>query len=258
MIDKIKFHIRNSYYRIRKNIMLQSRILSRTLKKSIGKDQLSSEQLQSIPIIINNFNRLNCLKILIQRLESYHLTNIIIIDNNSTYPPLLEYYKSCAYTVHRLTENLGFLALWKSSLYDTIYSKSYYILTDPDVVPDEGCPEDFIQHFYSLLQKYPELDKVGFNLRIDNLPDCYDRKLQVLETEKPYWTISIGSDYFQAPIDTTFALYRPGVKGGFWINAGRTLPPYSALHLPWYDDSIKPDEETLYYRSQAEYSKNWS
>ena len=188
----------------------------------------------------------------------YNFKNIIILDNNSTYPPLLEYYKSCNYTIHYLSENLGFLALWKSTLYDDIYSKSYYILTDPDVIPDENCPKDFIAHFYNLLQKHPALDKVGFSLKIDDLPDHYDRKQKVIEIESPFWKHRVADDYYNAVIDTTFALYRPGVKGGFWLNAGRTLPPYSAQHLPWYEDSENPDEETIYYRENAEYSKNWS
>jgi hypothetical protein len=258
MIEKIKFHIRNTQFKSNKAIKLCVSIVKRYVRNKMGLDILHPSQFNSIPIIINNFNRLTYLKLLIQKLEEHNLHNIIILDNNSSYPPLLEYYKICKYPVHYFNENLGFLALWKSNLYDEIYSKSYYVLTDPDVIPDPDCPKDFIAHFYNLLQKHPELDKIGFSLRIDNIPDHYDRKQQVFEIENLFWKKKIGNDYFKAVIDTTFALYRPGVKGGFWINAGRTLPPYSALHLPWYENSEHPDEETLYYRNQAVYSKNWS
>lgn len=71
---------------------------------------------KEIPIIINNFNRLTTLCLLIEALEKRGYSNIYIIDNASTYPPLLEYYNKCPYTVFRLTENLGFKALWKSHL----------------------------------------------------------------------------------------------------------------------------------------------
>lgn len=258
MIEKILFHFKNTQYKIRKDFQLRTTILKRVIRRTIGLDTIIDEELNSIPIIINNFNRLHYLKLLLESLESFNFKNIIILDNHSTYPPLLEYYQTCPYKVHRLQENLGFLALWKSNLYDEFYSKSYYILTDPDVIPDSNCPKEFIQHFYNLLQEHPELDKVGFSLRIDNLPDCYDRKKQVIEVEEPYWKEKVDNKYYKAPIDTTFALYRPGVKGGFWLNAGRTLPPFSALHLPWYEDSNNIDEETAYYRNQAVYSKNWS
>ena len=50
---------------------------------------------KEIPIIINNFNRLDTLQKLIASLEIRGYRNIYIIDNLSTYPPLLDYYKSC-------------------------------------------------------------------------------------------------------------------------------------------------------------------
>jgi len=67
-----------------------------------------------IPIIINNFNRLTYLKELIQSLEQRGYSNIYIIDNLSTYQPLLDYYESCRYRIFRLKKNLGSYALWNS------------------------------------------------------------------------------------------------------------------------------------------------
>ena len=52
-----------------------------------------------IPIIINNFNRLSTLKELLTSLEQRGYNNIHILDNASTYPPLLAYYKTCPYEV---------------------------------------------------------------------------------------------------------------------------------------------------------------
>jgi hypothetical protein len=64
-----------------------------------------------IPVIINNYNRLTSLKLLIASLEKRGYQNIIIVDNNSTYQPLLDYYKSCRYRLIRLEKNLGSNAL---------------------------------------------------------------------------------------------------------------------------------------------------
>ena len=47
---------------------------------------------KNIPIIINNRNRLTYMKMLISSLEKRGYNNIYIIDNDSTYPPLLDYY----------------------------------------------------------------------------------------------------------------------------------------------------------------------
>mgnify|MGYP002241251986 FL=1 len=71
---------------------------------------------KEIPIIINNFNRLTTLRLLTETLTACGYTNIYILDNASTYPPLLEYYKTCPFTVFHLNQNLGFKALWESPL----------------------------------------------------------------------------------------------------------------------------------------------
>lgn len=224
----------------------------------LGKQHLTNIEIYNIPIIINNFNRLECLIQITDKYVACGYQNIVIIDNASTYPPLLEYYAHCPYKVHRLKKNMEFPALWVSGLYDQFYKDNYYVYTDPDILPDDQCPPDFIHHFYKLLSKHPELDKAGFSLRIDNLPDHYHLKAAVLEIESPYWQKKKSNAYYSAPIDTTFALYRPGIKGTVDINSGRSLPPYVALHLPWYSDSNHPTEETIYYRNHALYSKNWT
>ena len=72
------------------------------------------EDPRDIPIIINSFNRLTTLRRLIASLEQRGLTNIHILDNCSTYPPLLEWYATGGggYDIIRLPKNLGFKALW--------------------------------------------------------------------------------------------------------------------------------------------------
>src|SRR5437016_2259980 len=62
---------------------------------------------KQIPIIINNRNRVTYLLQLISWLEKSGYNNIYIIDNNSKYPPLLEYYSKTKYPVFRLKENAG-------------------------------------------------------------------------------------------------------------------------------------------------------
>ena len=101
---------------------------------------------KKIPIIINNFNRLDLLKKLIHSLEIRGYSNIYIIDNLSTYPPLLDYYKSCSYKVFLLNENIGMTALWKSGIYKQ-FRNNFFVYTDSDVVPVDECPDDFLLFF---------------------------------------------------------------------------------------------------------------
>jgi hypothetical protein len=207
---------------------------------------------KKIPIIINNFNRLDTMKLLIESLEKRGYSNIFIIDNLSTYPPLLEYYKTCKYTVYRLDKNIGMNALWGSGLIKK-FRKDYFVYTDSDMVPVEECPHDFMLFFLQVLKKHRLAQKVGFSLKIDDLPDCYAMKDVVISVEKNYYQYQHEELLYWAPIATTFALYRPGAKrihGNYYIEMYRTAYPYTARHLPWYMDSNNPDEENKYYLNQ--------
>jgi hypothetical protein len=56
---------------------------------------------------------------------------------------------------------------------------------------------------------------------------------------------------YRAPVDTTFCLYRPGLRHRD-DNALRTGAPYLARHTPWYADSDDPTNEDDYYRRHAD------
>lgn len=214
---------------------------------------------KSIPIIINNYNRLTFLKKLINSLEVRGYTNIYIIDNNSTFPPLLEYYNDCRYTVFRLNKNVGHLALWETDIYK-MFINDFYVYTDPDVVPVDECPADFLNLFLLTLKKFKLAKKVGFSLKIDDLPDHYSRKEDVILWEKSICTKKINDLLYAAQIDTTFALYRPLFKGGahHYHKTFRTAHPYVARHLPWYIDSSNIDFEEQYYIRNAKTSTHWT
>ena len=215
---------------------------------------------KQIPIIINNFNRLDSMKKLIESLEKRGYTNIYIIDNLSTYPPLIEYYKTCRYSVFQLGRNVGWKALWKSGIYKK-FRKDFFVYTDSDVVPVDECPDDFLLFFLKTLKKYKLAQKVGFSLKIDDLPDCYAMKKEVILWEQQFFQRKRDEFLYFAPIDTTFALYRPYGKrrhAFFNVEMYRTAFPYMARHLPWYIDSENPDEENLYYITLNHIKTSWS
>lgn len=212
-----------------------------------------------VPIYINNFNHLSYLKDLINSLEKRGYTNIHIIDNNSTYPPLLEFYKNCPYDVIRLKENVGYLSIWETGLYKHIWD-SYYVYTDSDIVLGEDCPEDFMKYFIEILDKYKFCHKIGFALSISDLPECFEKKDEVIKHESQFWQKEIEPGLYDAQIDTTFALYRPFCKGPassykFVIRVGGK---YSCKHQPWYVDVNNPTQEETYYLASIKTSTHWS
>jgi len=213
----------------------------------------------NVPIIINNFNRVTYLKKLIDSLTQRGYNNIYIIDNASTYPPLLEYYESCPYNVFRLSENIGYLSLWKTKIYKQ-FQKDYFVYTDSDLQIHKDCPDNFMEHFYGIMQRRKNAQKVGFGLAIDDLPDAYNNKNEVIAWEKQFWQKEVESGVFLAPIDTTFALYRPFVKGpaNSFVEHLRTGHPYIMYHLPWYANSASLSEEDVYYVKNIATSTHWS
>ena len=212
-----------------------------------------------IPIIINNRNRLTFLRTQIESLRSRGYSNITVLDNDSTYPPLLEFYKSAPCRVIFLGKNLGFDALAKIDLY-RIVRRNFYVYTDPDVVPIDECPGNFLEVFRDILLRHKEIQKVGFSLKIDDLPDHYQAKDDVIAWERKYFNNPVDDILFLAPIDTTFALHRPyariGTRGG--LRMYRTGYPYTARHLPWYVDSTNLQEEERFYIETVEIGTHWT
>ncbi len=223
-------------------------VLTRTFSDLLNSKDTRISDYKKIPIIINNRNRYTYLVQLIAWLEKAGYNNIYIIDNDSTYRPLLEFYTQKKYTVFRLKENLGHQALWKSGIIKQ-FRKDYYVYTDPDIVPVVECPDDVLGFFLQVLQKYRNIEKVGFGLKIDDLPDQYADKQKVIAWETPFWKNEVEKDVYNSGLDTTFALYRPYTNGALWVqNAYRTGGKYVARHLPWYENSIAPTEENLFYK----------
>ncbi len=182
-------------------------------------------------------------------------TNVtpIIIDNDSDYPPLLEWYEEgCPYRVIRMEKNFGHLALWKSGLLK-LYTDRYYCVSDPDL-DLSSIPHDYIDVLMRGLQENPGVTKSGLSLRISDLPqNAYTKK--VIEWEKKFWQKKAGS-FFLADVDSTFALYDKQIdfgklppEGNKFHWAVRSPEPYTVRHLPWYNtpQSIEANEEEKYY-----------
>ena len=100
-----------------------------------------------------------------------------------------------------------------------------------------------------MLRENPLVEKVGFGLTLDDLPDSYDKKEKVLQWEQQFWDKPVGKGLYNATIDTTFAMYRPYAKGASECVSIRSGAPYVARHLPWYADSANPTDEDRFYEA---------
>lgn len=214
------------------------------------------------PVFLIAYNRLLPLQQVVGWLEKAGYRNIHIIDNASTYPPLVEWLAQSPHHVHRMDTNYGHLVLWDSGQFDHIIKQQNFVLTDCDVLPDAACPVNVVEQLATILERYPNFTKVGLSLRIDDLPEHYNLKQKVIDWESPFWEHPLeGGTLYEAAVDTTFAYYRPGIAPSDprWWRSLRTAAPLTAQHLPWYADTSAPTEEDIYYQKNLkEMSSQWS
>jgi len=198
-------------------------------------------------VYIINRNRVTSLRRLVKWLLEANTDRVVILDNASDYPPLVDYYEHempKEVDLVYVNENLGPHSLYKLGLVEE--EKRDYIMTDSDVVPSECCPKDLITKMQEVLARHANRCKCGPSLRTDNIPDTVPWKDRLIRENADFWRTRLDHECFAAAIDTTFALYRYGRWAGPDPAAGIRLDfPYVAEHLPWYVYPLT--EEEIYY-----------
>ena len=204
----------------------------------VNKNKATEYYKKNMSVIIIGYNQYTYIKNMVSQLEKY-TTDIIIIDNCSTYPKLLEYYeKEYKYTLLKMDKNYG----------HSVYNKNFinriigdiYILTDPDIEFNENLPSTFIIDMINILTHF-EAERIGFALEINSpfiRSDCKSFGKTIVEWEKQYWIYKLyysNFEIYNAAVDTTFCLVNKKNKGGHYRVAGNFI----AKHLPWYIDFDK-------------------
>ncbi len=207
-----------------------------------------------VPIFINSRDRIGVLKKLIDWLLDAGYRNLIILDNASTYPALLEYYaeleKISRVKIIKFEENLGYKALWTSGVLENLKIATPYIYTDPDILPVENCPKDFVRRLFEILDAHHEVRKVGLALVYDDIT-FFDKEIWQKHEAEFYRSGYIDGKISYANVDTTLALYS-NLRSYSLRFSLRTHGDLMCRHLPWYFDydNLPPDEK--YYLEHAD------
>jgi hypothetical protein len=222
--------------------------------------------MKHIPIVILNRDRLHPLVEQVEALQKRGYNNITIIDNQSTYQPLLEWYSTSRVDVfvNNIVSNSSktFLELVQVGHPKFVEIVSnWYVFNDSDIIPEEQVPDNFIQDLVNYAIKY-QRTKVGMSIRIDDIDLNYPLNKWVHGYESNYWTNGIldGNVWlYPHPIDTTFAVHAPGTIPDWSNDTLRVGNPYIVKHAPfYYDPENLPEDEKHYLSHMNKNSSNWS
>jgi len=199
---------------------------------------------KKIPIVTIGYNNLFFMRNFINQLKRFD-NPIIILDNKSTFEPMLEYYEEIKrelgskIEIRLLNKNYG--SNVTVQLKHTL--PNVFILSDCDLQLNPRMPKNVSDILLNLSNKYKTF-KVGLALNIadkDQFLDCknYTGGQSIYDWEKKYWLNPIKDskyELYSALIDTTFSLVNYNYESGNHI---RIAGDFTAKHLPWYKNYMK-------------------
>jgi hypothetical protein len=169
---------------------------------------------------------------------------VILIDNNSTYPPCVEWLKNCEYKVERMNYNAGPWAFVTTDLHKQ-YLDRYYFLCDSDLDISK-VPKDFPDHLmYGLENTGGDIWKAGLSFELNDLPDNIVTR-QAIAHENAFWVDKTELGFYKAWIDIGCTLHDRSRQTD-WYYSIRSDRPYTGRHLDWYHTEESWREEDTYF-----------
>lgn len=200
---------------------------------------------RNIPVFLIGNNNLTFLKEMVKRLEGY-TSDICIIDNDSTYSLLHEYYeREFPYTVLRMEENYGEEVYTRAEIQPL--TGDLYLVGNPSVALSSDLPLNFIEALTDLSIDF-RAHKVG--VAVERGTEGIRRELweMVEQTQAPLWKKRARSfrypdlELYWAPVQETLYLVN---KNNPETRALRVAGPFTSHYLPWYTETkrlINADE----------------
>jgi FkbM family methyltransferase len=209
---------------------------------------------EAIPVYVIAFNNPTYVQSMINQLRHKCISsNVIIVDNGSTFPPMIELLqieeKVEGTKVIRMERNFGHKVVEQY-----ISTPDRYIVTDPDLLFNRDMPSDVIMHLVRIADETKSRN-VGLALSIPKnelkpLPN-YFRGMSLIEWENQFWRTPIESvnkyELYAADIDTTFKL----VSKMYCSKSLRVAGEFACKHMPWFVNSeiiVAADELAFYKR----------
>lgn len=220
-----------------------------------------------IPIVLFSYNNPTLLKSLIDQLERCFNASVSVIDNGSTYAPMISYLndlKARNITVYHMPRNFGPHVLFTRPEGRSVLSKlpQYFVLSDSDLRLNDHTPSNFLCIF-AVLTDLLSTPKVGVALDLYDKDDmlmlkkyngqpsihAWERGMYGQRLLVPGWE-EINFMLYKSLIDTTFAVYNKkhmvDANGTlqFTYSAVRVAGIFSAKHRPFYPKTFSALNES--------------
>lgn len=215
---------------------------------------------KNIPSLIIGYNQYTFIKNMVQQLEKY-TSDITVIDNNSNYQPLLDYYQNdFKYTLLKQKSNFGYTVYNQDRVQKLV--GDLYVLTDPDLQFNPHLPDNFLSELINI-SNYFGASRVGFALFIDSddiRTDITYSGQPIKSWESQFWKqrliypLNETIELYSAPIDTTFCLINKRCHNP----AIRVAGEYSCFHIPWhknFEENLEKGEYEYYLKNNN--STHW-
>jgi hypothetical protein len=215
----------------------------------------------NMPVIIIAYEQVTFIKNMVKQLEK-HTSDIIIIDNNSKFQPLLDYYNDeYNYTLLKQKKNFSQTVFCREPIQKLV--GDFYIVTDPDLQFNTNLPENLMSELVNISNWF-QAYKVGFAICIDDpniRTDCFYGTCSIKEWESQFWKYPVhypvkpNYQIYLADMDTTFCLInRKSPNRTCYRLAG----DFTMIHIPFmhgYKEMLMVGEFESYRSGNN--STNW-
>lgn len=194
-----------------------------------------------IPLVIIAYNNPFFVRRFVE--QAQRLPNpLIILDNDSSYPPLLRYYDTLKdrVTVVRMPHNHGHRV---HEVCDFLPRR--YLLSDPDLDLNRDMPANVAEHLLRISERHGA-GKTGLALDISDHRDFvkggYGDLVFSIESQYRARPIQDATyELYDAPVDTTFCLVNKDHPQDRQVRVARE---FTARHLPWYEGYMRANVPT--------------
>jgi len=174
-------------------------------------------------------------KLTVEELSKFDRLEIVLVDDASTNPAMIDYLNSVPYEVIRMPKRLGPGRIWSAGIQRAVNglylaAHSFYDFSD--------LPDDTVSVLQDALDAVG-IGRCGITVRTDDLPECNESAVAIIEREQVHREIVEG-DYYVTDAGAAMVMARSDRLSerydSIQVPERRLRAPYQVRFRPWYLD----------------------